>query len=189
MGTPSWGVHLCQHSGRWHWACLVAKEKLLLWVGSLPPREPGAWAVSRCCLPGGLGPAGRCCRRPAVCCPPCPRAARCASLGCPQDVAGGLCLQLNPTPPSPPQAWPQCTIVLGSSLRPGPGPQVQVAQQDPAGAQPLWHGLCSLQGHTRACHRGQVSPASPRCGTTLIPVGLRVSRGWWLRAGEGPGRV
>lgn len=61
---------------------------------------------------------------------------------------------------SAPQAWPQCTAVLGASLCPGPGPQGQVAEQDPAGAQLLRHRLLELQGCPRVRHRGQVSLGS-----------------------------
>ncbi|XP_053514515.1 chitinase domain-containing protein 1 isoform X2 [Artibeus jamaicensis] len=53
---------------------------------------------------------------------------------------------------------PQRAAVLGASLCPGPGPQIQVAEQDPPGAQLLWHGLLGLQGGPRACRWDQVHP-------------------------------
>ena len=61
--------------------------------------------------------------------------------------------QLAPTMDST-AAWPQCTDVLSASLPPSPRPQVQVAEQYPAGAQLLQHGLFHLQGCLRAHHWG-----------------------------------
>ena len=174
MGTPSRGVHLWQYSGRWHWACLVAKEKVLLWVGSLPPREPRVWAVSQCCpllpvstaearvqLEGSAGGLVSAALLP-------PAHSPLSQPGVPTGRGRRPLAAAETPPPLPPQAWPQRTVVLGPSLCPGPGPQVQVAQQDPPGAQPLRHGLCGLQGRARARRRGQVRPPLSR-GSARLP--------------------
>lgn len=95
------------------------------------------------------------------------------------------------------QAGPQRTAVLGASLRPGPGPQIQVAEQDPPGAQLLRHGLLSLQGCARACRWGQVSrgPHHARRPHVLsLPPGLHASGSACLlevmdEAGEKPWQV
>lgn len=92
--------------------------------------------------------------------PPCPvHADPCPSLGATVDCPRPLPAAVNHSC-SAPQAWPQCTAVLGASLCPGPGPQGQVAEQDPAGAQLLRHRLLELQGCPRVRHRGQVSLGS-----------------------------
>lgn len=95
------------------------------------------------------------------------------------------------------QAGPQRTAVLGASLCPGPGPQIQVAEQDPAGAELLRHGLLGLQGCPRACGRDQVSRGPCRAGQPLLccplPVGPRAGGSACLpgaagRQARSPGR-
>lgn len=113
---------------------------------------------------------------------------------CPDPGDRGLSPAPKPTPPTL-QGWSQRAAALGASLRPGPGPQVQVAEQDPAGAQLLRHGLLGLQGRPRAHHRGQVSrrprlPQHPRCGGVRGCGGEEARQGLiagWLSAGRHPG--
>lgn len=130
-----------------------------------------------------------CCPLPTVCTHPCP-------FGRP-TVEGPRPLPDTEAHSSRAlQARPQCSAVLGASLCPGPGPQVQVAEQDPPGAQLLRHGLLGRQGLPRASHRGQVSWGSVRRAAPCAApprgpcsMGLQVCQRRWVGQARGPGRV
>lgn len=150
-----------------HWQCPAASraasvpralaKQTQTWVWEEPPRE------ARHLLPPPPHPI----HKPLQCHSGCPRPLPAA------EAHWSLALQ----------AGTQCTTVLGTSLCAGPRPQVQVAEQDPPGAQPLWHGLQRFQGCSRAHHWGQVSPGSCYTGSllcypapqALATVGLCVS--------------
>lgn len=186
MGTPSQDVHLWQHGGRWHWACLVAKEKVLLWVGSLPAREPRVWAASQsataaCVHRRGPGPARRQRGRPGVRRPPSPCAQPAAAArgthGTWQEASG--CCR-NPSSLAPAGLAP-------THRCPGSEPVSRSWTPRPGGAAKSSWGSTSTARTTRP--PGTRASPSSGPGEPPLSTALRVSRGWWLRAGEGPRRV